>query len=1298
MQHICTLKKLCFSNNNIGNEAAHDIAAAISCNIHLQELNIGNNDFTPPGALTIARSLLKILTLTKLYFHGNCINDNKKCLYNKPITNKAINDFAIAISCNTDLQELNLGSTGLQTSDAIKIARGLQKISSLTKLYINHNNITDEAADDIAAVISCNIHLQELNLGSNTLQTSGTIKIARSSQKISSLTKLYINHNNITHEAADDIATAISCNIDLQELNLCSNNLQTSGTIKIARSLQNISSLTKLYINHNNITYEAAYDIAAAISSNTKLQEFDVSGNNLQTTGAIKIVKALKDISTLRKLYISNNNITDEVADDFAKAISCNTQMELLDISGNNLQAMGGMKIVENLWHICTPKTLFIGNNKIAADDVAAVISGNSCLQELYICRNDLQTTSSIIQALQDISTLTNLLFNNNDISNEAVSDIAVVISRNTKLKAIEISFSKLKATDAIKIMKALQGIHTLQRLYLNNNNIIKEAAGYIATAISCNIDLQELNLGSNNLQTSGTIKIAKHLQNISSLTKLYINHNNITYEAAYDIAAAISSNTKLQEFDISGNYLQTTGAIKIVKALKDISTLRKFYISNNNITDEVADDFAKAISCNTQMELHDISGNNLQAMGGMKIVENLWHICTPKTLFIDNNKIAADDVAAVISGNSCLQELYICRNDLQTTSSIIQALQDISTLTNLLFNNNDISNEAVSDIAVVISRNTKLKAIEISFSKLKATDAIKVMKALQGIHTLQRLYLNNNNITKEAAGYIATAISCNIDLQELNLGSNNLQTSGTIEIARSLQKISSLTKLYINNNNITHEAADDIAAAISCNIDLQELNLGSNTLQTSGTIKIARSLQKISSLTKLYINHNNITHEASDDIAAAIFCNVHLQELILGSNNLQTSGTIKIAKHLQNISSLTKLYINHNNITYEAAYDIAAAISSNTKLQEFDVSGNNLQTTGAIKIVKALKDISTLRKLYISNNNITDEVADDFAKAISCNTQMELLDISGNNLQAMGGMKIVENLWHICTPKTLFIDNNKIAADDVAAVISGNSCLQELYICRNDLQTTSSIIQALQDISTLTNLLFNNNDISNEAVSDIAVVISRNTKLKAIEISFSKLKATDAIKIMKALQGIHTLQRLYLNNNNITKEAAGYIATAISCNIDLQELNLGSNNLQTSGTIEIARSLQKISSLTKLYINNNNISHEAADDIAAAILCNVHLQELNLDRNNIQGSGTIKIARSLQKISSLTKLHIKQNNITDDAADDIGIALCCNRNLQKVDIGNNCFNRGTAMRISSFAVHLKTGINFFIS
>lgn len=53
----------------------------------------------------------------------------------------------------------------------LEIARSLCKISLLTKLAFNHDNITIEAADNIVTVIPCN---KNSNFGNNLLQASGT--------------------------------------------------------------------------------------------------------------------------------------------------------------------------------------------------------------------------------------------------------------------------------------------------------------------------------------------------------------------------------------------------------------------------------------------------------------------------------------------------------------------------------------------------------------------------------------------------------------------------------------------------------------------------------------------------------------------------------------------------------------------------------------------------------------------------------------------------------------------------------------------------------------------------------------------------------------------------------------------------------------------------------------------------------------------------------------------------------------------------------------------------------------------
>ena len=68
--------------------------------------------------------------------------------------------------------------------------------------------ISEEAADDIAAVISHNAKLQKLYLHGNNLRAAGAIKIAKSLLNTLNLTVLDLAYNNISEEAADDIATA----------------------------------------------------------------------------------------------------------------------------------------------------------------------------------------------------------------------------------------------------------------------------------------------------------------------------------------------------------------------------------------------------------------------------------------------------------------------------------------------------------------------------------------------------------------------------------------------------------------------------------------------------------------------------------------------------------------------------------------------------------------------------------------------------------------------------------------------------------------------------------------------------------------------------------------------------------------------------------------------------------------------------------------------------------------------------------------------------------------------------------
>ena len=351
------------------------------------------------------------------------------------------------------------------------------------------------------------------------------------------------------------------------------------------------------------------------------------------------------------------------------------------------------------------------------------------------------------------------------------------------------------------------------------------------------------------------------------------------------------------------------------------------------------------------------------------------------------------------------------------TSEQLALALHLLPSIKVLKLHNCQRNYNTFSQIQTIIANNftpLQLQELDISDNYFQLTDVITISKAFQSISTLTKLFIRKNNITEKAAGNIAALISCNIQLQELDISDNYLQSTGVIIILKALQGISTLTKLFISKNGISKNAANKIAALISCNTQLQELDIGENYLQSIGVITVSKALQGIFTLTKLFINKNGITKSAASNIAAVISCNNQLQELDISDNHLQSTGIVTVSKALEGISTLTKLLISKNNITEKAASNIAAVISYNTQLHELDISNNYLLSTGITIISKALQSISKLTKLFISKNNITEKAANNIAALFSCNTQLQQLDISNNYLKSTGFTTISKALQSI--------------------------------------------------------------------------------------------------------------------------------------------------------------------------------------------------------------------------------------------------------------------------------------------
>ena len=266
-------------------------------------------------------------------------------LENNNIDENASFELATALLSNNVLEQLWLRGNKLNTAGALCILCSLRHLVTLQALDLSYNNIGSQSADGIAAVIDNNPLMNQLWLDGNDLHSTGTITICNALKKIRTLSILSLCNNGITDDAADELSAVITQNVLLEDLMLSNNQLHSTGIKIIAESLSKLIKLRKLDLFNNDIGKEGASSLAIVIQNSTSLQDLLLSSNNLETSGALEICNALSHINSLHVLTLTNNNISDEVTSQLIEVLNNNHLYALL-IGENGLEC-GGLKIAQ---------------------------------------------------------------------------------------------------------------------------------------------------------------------------------------------------------------------------------------------------------------------------------------------------------------------------------------------------------------------------------------------------------------------------------------------------------------------------------------------------------------------------------------------------------------------------------------------------------------------------------------------------------------------------------------------------------------------------------------------------------------------------------------------------------------------------------------------------------------------------------------------------------------------------------------------------------------------------------------
>ena len=425
-----------------------------------------------------------------------------------------------------------------------------------------------------------------------------------------------------------------------------------------------------------------------------------------------------------------------------------------------------------------------------------------------------------------------------------------------------------------------------------------------------------------------------------------------------------------------------------------------KNLIYNNNIKDSLFFISSGLTLLQNQFNSIDLSGNEFE----------LNHI-----------KI----VSLIISSNSQNLERINLHNNLIDDISVKYLFQSLENCNNLKFldlSMNKISNKGLDYAEDFFSNNKSIIFLNISNNLLGTEGISYFLHLIENNTNLINLDISYNGIEKNGIESLCDYLKSNTNLKHLLIGGNYICDDGLkILINFLINNETKIERLSLENNNITSEVANDISDLISKKPNLISLNLKSNDLEEKG-VEIILKNQDFN-LTSFNISNNNITsiekilnlinNNTSLNHLFIDCCNLKKESLKISSNNLnvspvgyiknillnENSNLISLSLHqckindninlifegLTNNQKIDIINLSRNNLGYykKQFQSIISCLNTNKTLKSINLDSNHLDNDCLTMILDGLKDNDTLKAISFNNNDFTIDGINNFVSKI---------------------------------------------------------------------------------------------------------------------------------------------------------------------------------------------------------------------------------------------------------------------------------------------------------------------------
>ena len=254
----------------------------------------------------------------------------------------------------------------------------LSELNCATKLCdirLQNLGMSSELAVPLAMVLDHVPCLQMLNLTSNPLGC-GVSVLAFHLQSVPQLRYLMLDHTDMSEREATDLAKTLQHVPLLEQLHL-NNNSIGRGLIPVAENLIHVPELVFLNLANTNLTEREAADLGKALQHVPLLEGLYLNWNPIGH-GLIFLNESLIHVPELRILNLAGTSMTEREATDLAKVLLHVPLLEELYLDCNSI-GCGIIPLAENLTNV--PNLSDIGIKGMDAECKAALKKANQDIE-----------------------------------------------------------------------------------------------------------------------------------------------------------------------------------------------------------------------------------------------------------------------------------------------------------------------------------------------------------------------------------------------------------------------------------------------------------------------------------------------------------------------------------------------------------------------------------------------------------------------------------------------------------------------------------------------------------------------------------------------------------------------------------------------------------------------------------------------------------------------------------------------------------------------------------------------------